>query len=183
MKKLIILCLVIIGVIYSVFLNDYLKKQRLKEAINNDQLKIVKTIIKENNWLNISLTKYSDSPLELAVWSGSKSIVKFLIEEGAIGKKGRSKGVIFEVVETKSFNDEDTVEMIKYLMGKGFLLNKLTGYGNSLLHIAVHVKKKRTIEFLIKNGVKPIKNKQDQLLPVDLVENKQLLKHQEEWCY
>lgn len=101
--------------------------------------------------LSPNFTTIGGSPLSIAVKQGSKELIDCLMHYGADINYSESENIFDELPITAACENEN-IAMVKYLIGLGAKVNRVTGKGTSVLEAAVETRNMELVGFLIENG-------------------------------
>ncbi|RLU18410.1 hypothetical protein DMN91_008767 [Ooceraea biroi] len=119
----------------------------LHAAAVNGHSNVVKVLLSSTLNINIKDNKNRTS-LELAVAYGHLEVVKTLLQYETIDMKGNGIWTILHIASHKS-----NLEMVRYLVDKGFDINDKTSFGYTPMQIAATEGHKDTIEFFLSKGL------------------------------
>ncbi len=125
--------------------------KKLFKAVENNNIKEVKALIKKN--ADVNARDIEDiSVLSLTAKNNFFDIAKLLTENGAdVNAKDKYLGAT--ALAWVSVYDDKT-DIAKLLIEKGADVNAKDKYGNSILTLTKNRKKNKIIKFLIENGAK-----------------------------
>jgi len=176
MKRYIVLCLLILGIISSSICKEKPKHkkdkngkklgERLYIAAQRGHLKKIKKLIKKGVDINYTDGR-SETALHEAADEGHLETVKYLVEHGADIHIRDSKGrtALWQAV------DEGREDVVKYLLSKGAKVNIKSKKGIPLLQEAVLEKKLSVVKMLVEHGADIYTTNKKGRRPVEYAKN------------